>query len=324
MNKTEAINKMIATASVEVGYLEKASNSNLDSKTGNAGYGNYTKYWRDTAPQYQGQPWCADFVTWALEKSFGKENAKKLLKHYPYIYVPTLMDLFSRNANPEVGDIVCFYRNGEFAHTGIVTKVNDDYFETIEGNTSGASGIVANGGGVCKKSYYNSQLPGTKFARLDWSIVSDANSDKTTVSANNLVQQAQRHLNNVLHQNGSLGGEIAEDNIKGPATVKSTIMLFQYCYNLDKKGNLEVDGVIGTNTRAAIAKVELKKGCIGYLASFLEIALMVHGYDPKGVEWAGEIGSGCYSALVQFQKDKGYYGGSVAIAGKTTITDLLK
>ena len=31
----------------ESGYLEKASESNLDSKTGNAGYGNYTKYARD-------------------------------------------------------------------------------------------------------------------------------------------------------------------------------------------------------------------------------------------------------------------------------------
>ena len=31
----------------QVGYLEKRSNANLDSKTANAGYGNYTKYSRD-------------------------------------------------------------------------------------------------------------------------------------------------------------------------------------------------------------------------------------------------------------------------------------
>ena len=35
--------QVIAIAEAEVGYLEKNSNSNLDSKTGNAGYNNYTK-----------------------------------------------------------------------------------------------------------------------------------------------------------------------------------------------------------------------------------------------------------------------------------------
>lgn len=145
----------------------------LDSKTANAGSNNYTKYWRDTKPDYQGEPWCADFISWCYMKAFGLEKAKKLLKHWPYVYCPTLGSLFTKYANPEVGDIVIFYRNGEFAHTGIVKKVQGDKFWTIEGNTSGASGIIANGGGVCEKSYYNSQLPGTKFCRPDYSIVAD-------------------------------------------------------------------------------------------------------------------------------------------------------
>ena len=164
----DAINKVLEIAKAEVGYLEKASNSQLDSKTSNAGRANYTKYWRDVYPSYQGQPWCAAFVSWVLMQAFGQAAAKKLLKHWPYVYCPTLGNLFTRYANPEVGDIVIFWRGGEFAHTGIVTKVSGDYFETIEGNTSGASGIIANGGGVCAKSYYNSQLPGTKFCRIDW------------------------------------------------------------------------------------------------------------------------------------------------------------
>ena len=61
----------------------------------------------------------------------------------------------------------------------------------------------------------------------------------------------------------------------------------------------------------------------GYMASFLEIALLCNGYDPKGVEWPGEIGEGCYAAEVQFQKDGGYYGGVKAVCGYTTIKDLL-
>ena len=36
----QAVEKLLAVARAEVGYLEKASNSNLNSKTGNAGYNN--------------------------------------------------------------------------------------------------------------------------------------------------------------------------------------------------------------------------------------------------------------------------------------------
>lgn len=179
--KTENINKMIQVAKVEVGYLEKKSNAYLDDKTANAGSNNYTKYWRDVYPDYQGQPWCACFVSWVLMKAFGQSNAKKLLKHWPYVYCPTLGSLFTKNANPKVGDIVIFYRNGVFAHTGIVTKISGDKFWTIEGNASGASGITPNGGGVVEKTYLNSQLPGTKFCTLDWSIISNSNTDSSSI-----------------------------------------------------------------------------------------------------------------------------------------------
>lgn len=182
MANDKAINALIKIAEAEIGYLEKKSNSQLDSKTANAGSANYTKYWRDVYPSYQAQPWCAAFVSWCFEKAFGLETAKKLLKHWPYTYCPTLGDLFTQNANPKVGDIVIFFRGGEFAHTGIVTAVSGDRFETIEGNTSGASGIVDNGGGVCKKSYYNSQLPGTKFCTPDYSIVKNTNTGSGVIS----------------------------------------------------------------------------------------------------------------------------------------------
>ena len=47
---------VLGIAEEEIGYLEKKNNSKLDSKTGNAGSANYTKYWRDIKPSYQGQP----------------------------------------------------------------------------------------------------------------------------------------------------------------------------------------------------------------------------------------------------------------------------
>ena len=201
-----AIDKLIQIANAEVGYLEKSSNSQLDSKTANAGTANYTKSWRDIKPEYQGQPWCACFVTWCFVNAFGKNNAQKLLKHYPYVYCPTMANLFTLNANPKVGDIVIFKHNGTFTHTGIVTSVNGDYFTTIEGNTNGGSTIIANGGGVCRKSYYNSNLPGTKFCTPDWSIVEE--SEDLTMSQytelKELIEKQAAEINDLRNVNQQL------------------------------------------------------------------------------------------------------------------------
>lgn len=43
---------------------------------------------------------------------------------------------------------------------------------------------MANGGGVCQKSYYNSNLPGTKFCTPDYSIVLSADKDETDKTTN--------------------------------------------------------------------------------------------------------------------------------------------
>lgn len=248
LTKEQAINALIAVAKNEIGYLEKATNAQLDSKTANAGYNNYTKYWRDIKPSYQGQPWCACQISWDMMTAFGLETAKKLLKHWPYVYCPTMANLFTLYANPQVGDIVIFKHNGVFTHTGLVIKVQGDQFWTIEGNTSGASGIVANGGGVCQKNYYNSQLPGTKFCRPDYSIVTSIKSDSitntstVTITKNwieygdkgNNVKTLQTKLNKV-------GYKLEVNGICGNATV-TAIKDFQTKYNL------AVDGQAGKNT----------------------------------------------------------------------------
>lgn len=179
----KAIDALIATAQAEIGYMEKKSNAQLDDKTANVGDGNYTKYWRDLKPSWNGSAWCAVWVSWCMYKTFGLETAKKLLKHendFPYVYCPTLGARFTKYANPQRGDIVIFYRNGTFTHTGIVTKVEGDKFYTIEGNTSNGSTIIANGGEVCFKHYNNSNLPGTKFCRPDYSIVKSIMSSSST------------------------------------------------------------------------------------------------------------------------------------------------
>lgn len=177
------LEKVIEVAKSDLGYLEKAlkyknNKEILYDKTKGASDENTTKHWFEIKQEWQGQPWCAIWCCWVFTRALGEKRAKELLKHYPYTYCPTMAGLFTLNANPKVGDIVIFKRNGVFAHTGLVIAVDGDKFTTIEGNTSGASGIIPNGGGVCQKTYYNSKLPGTKFCRPAYSstaITSDIN-----------------------------------------------------------------------------------------------------------------------------------------------------
>lgn len=153
-------NKVIDIAAAEVGYLEKRSLSQLDEKTANAGSNNYTKYWRDMAPGMQGQPYCNAFVNWCFVKAFGENVAKKLLctdGAWSY-YTPTSAGYFKAKgqyykSNPKVGDIIYFKNTERICHVGIVYKVDSTRVYTIEGNTSGGSTLIANGGGVAKKSY---------------------------------------------------------------------------------------------------------------------------------------------------------------------------
>ena len=88
MEKKNVIERLINIAEKEIGYLEKASEKDLDSFTANAGSGNYTKYWRDVKPEYQGQPWCAAFVTWVFDRTFGKEKYKEALKALSICVLP--------------------------------------------------------------------------------------------------------------------------------------------------------------------------------------------------------------------------------------------
>lgn len=164
--------KVLDIALSEVGYLEKASASQLDDKTANAGSGNYTKYSRDLAkyPFFngtkQGVAWCAVFVAWDFEQAYGKDAALKLLcqptnpKNNAGAGCKYMRNYFKNKgqlhtSNPQPGDVIFFYSKdkSQIQHTGLVYKVDSSKVYTVEGNTSGASGVISNGGGVCKKSY---------------------------------------------------------------------------------------------------------------------------------------------------------------------------
>lgn len=188
--------KVLNTALSEVGYLEKASKNQLDDKTANAGSGNYTKYSRDLAkyPYFngtkQGVAWCAVFVAWCFVKAYGKDTALKLLCQpttpannagagckYARNYFKNKGQLHD---SPQPGDVIFFYSSDKSSiqHTGLVYKVDSSKVYTVEGNTSGASGVISNGGGVCKKSYSLSYNRLAGFGRPNYGSASTEPSAK--------------------------------------------------------------------------------------------------------------------------------------------------
>ena len=181
-----AVDKLLKIAEAEVGYLEKKSNSNLASKTANAGSNNYTKYANDFDKVYtsfyngkkNGAAWCDMFVDWCFVKAFGEALALKLLGQpekscgagckFSADYFKKIKRFYT---SPKVGDQI-FFKNssGTPCHTGLVYKVDSTYVYTIEGNTSSASGVVANGGAVAKKKYKRNYALIYGYGRPDYSL----------------------------------------------------------------------------------------------------------------------------------------------------------
>lgn len=172
MAKTDnTVEKVLKIANEEVGYLEKSAAaykkdpSCLEEKTRGAGSDNYTKYGRDMHKVYPAVMdfpayWCDCFVDWCFYKAYGTANAKGLLAGNFDDYTVSSAQLYKNKGTldqtPTKGAQVFFTKNGQVSgcyHTGLVCKVDKTHFYTIEGNTSGASGVVRNGGGVANKKY---------------------------------------------------------------------------------------------------------------------------------------------------------------------------
>jgi hypothetical protein len=132
--------KVIEVASKEVGTVESPANSNK------------TKYGKWFG--LDGVAWCAIFVSWCYDKAglnLGPIGFKK-----GYAGCMTGVAHFTKTkrmtTNPVPGDIVFFDwdNNGRWDHTGIfVKKIDDNFFETIEGNTSATN--QSNGGQVQRR-----------------------------------------------------------------------------------------------------------------------------------------------------------------------------
>lgn len=147
--------KVVAIALGEVGYKEKASNSQLDSKTANAGRANWNKYANyidKNCPNFyngrkNGFDWCDIFNDYCHIVASDVETARKAL------YQPTHSTgagcsfsagfyrgngaFIKRGAGkPKPGDQIFFGNIGDEYHTGIVVDVDNKNVYTVEGNSS--------------------------------------------------------------------------------------------------------------------------------------------------------------------------------------------
>lgn len=207
----KAVDRLITTAEAELGYLEKASNKDLDSKTANAGSKNYTKYNRDmkawAGSAGLNDQWCQNFVDWVFVTAFGLEVAKKLIHTFTN-YTPTGSNAFKKRdkyikrgkGTPKRGDVIYFYSTakGRIGHVGIVYKVTSTTVYTIEGNTSGASTLVTNGGGVKKKSYKLTSTYIDGYGSVDYSVVEGNEYDVPTVPVERSYTLGDRVLYNYI------------------------------------------------------------------------------------------------------------------------------
>ena len=116
------------------------------------------------------------------------------------------------------------------------------------------------------------------------------------------------------------GTSYAVDGSVGPNTKKLVVMCLQVALNKDYGAGLTVDGSFGPKTKSALGNHYVRFGETQWLATFVQIALYIHGYDPNGVEYPGHIGYGCDAAIGSYQSDHGL--NPDHSAGENTITSL--
>lgn len=261
------MSKVLDIALAQVGYLEKASKENLDSKTGNAGRGNWTKYARDLDAisgfyngKKNGYAWCAVFVDWCFVQAYGVDKAREMTCHTTLgagcDYAARGYKAASRwHVTPRVGDEV-FFRSGSasYAHTGLVVSVDRDTITTVEGNTSGASGVISNGGGVCKKTYKVGSSYIVGYGRPDYSLVDDTVEDteevcdvEVKVLRKGNKGSAVKALQLLLYGNYYSCGVAGADGDFGSGTLAAV-----KAYQKDK--GLSADGVVGAKTWASLLR----------------------------------------------------------------------
>lgn len=241
--------QLVAIAEAEIGYHEKATNANLDSKTANSGNKNYQKYGRDLnkAGYYNGNKngydWCDQFVDWCFFKLCGNKDKAEYLEcqtgnygagcgfSLKYYKAAGRLDM-----TPKVGDQIFFKYGADDStadHTGIVVRVTDSLIETIEGNS---------GSEVKRKAYQlnDKTIIGYGHPRYDAEPKKAIAKEVKTVN-----------IEMPILRKGSTGAAVK--------TLQRLLRQLEYV-NADGKTYITVDGSFGSNTEAAVKRYQKNRG----------------------------------------------------------------
>lgn len=262
MTKQEAIDLVLNLARSEVGYHEKASNSQLDDKDTNAGSGNWTKYARDLDNlrnfyngAKNGYPYCDVFYDWLFVKCFGPELGRQMLCQplnsagAGCLYSVQYYKQYGRwyTGSPEPGDQIFFtYAPGEYSHTGLVESVSGGIVTTIEGNTSDSVG---------RRSYAIGSSTIAGYGRPRWELAADASQDSGSFPSTERILKLGCRGEDVRELQKNLlkmGYDIGPDGADGDygSNTKKAVMKFQEQHHIEP-----VDGEVGDDTRKVLKEI---------------------------------------------------------------------
>ena len=255
--------KLLDIARSQIGVAENPMGSNNVK---------YNTWYYGKAVKGSAYPWCMAFVDWCMNQAGMLNQITKTASCGAQAsYAQKTGRWHWSTKGIQAGDIVIYSLSSAHDHTGFVTAVNQTTINAIEGNTGDKVKATTRN----KTCIYG-------YIRLTF----DAEP-----KGNDIIRRGQAEANKWVKK-----FQIAEDGERGPNTRKKAAMVLQTAINKDYGAGLDVDGVIGANTKKALGTHYVKYGEKQYMVTAAEIMLMMLGKDPDGVEKPGIFGDGLQAA----------------------------
>ena len=124
----------------------------------------------------------------------------------------------------------------------------------------------------------------------------DNNPVQNIPGKSHIVQAGQIHANNFC------GAGIKIDGVRGTETIKLGIKVLQTAINLDYNKKLKIDGIWGSNSKAALGNHYVKLGEKQYMVTAVQILLMLKGYACE-LQNPGKFDENLEKVVKQYQKD---------------------